>query len=106
MFDLLRPGTADLPIREDSSRQIVIPNLSRQQIKTFTEFQTVYEAGCRNRKKGATKLNANSSRSHAILLVTVQKRLKTTIQTSKLHLIDLAGSEDNRKTDNKVFFLV
>jgi len=52
VFDLLRPGSSDLPIREDASRQIVIPNLSRQKIESFSDFQGIYEAGCRNRKKG------------------------------------------------------
>jgi kinesin family protein 22 len=108
VFDLLRPGSSDLPIREDASRQIVIPNLSKQRITNFAEFQTAFELGCKNRRKGATKLNPSSSRSHAILLLSIQKKLTqhknpnlTTTQTSKLHLIDLAGSEDNRKTENK-----
>lgn len=65
-----------------------------------------------NTKVGATLLNESSSRSHAIIILTIKN-----IQTNgygKFHLIDLAGSEginfikwlfthvkiDNRKTGN------
>ena len=54
------------------------------------------------RSVAATKLNSRSSRSHAVLMVKVEKKEKSSGRTyhGKLHLIDLAGSEDNRRTAN------
>lgn len=53
----------------------------------------------------ATKLNTHSSRSHAVLMLKVIKSdmTKSPAQKlcSKLYLIDLAGSEDNRRTGNE-----
>jgi len=56
----------------------------------------------------ATALNVHSSRSHSILLIKV---CKTLLQADtgalqrrlhgKLYIIDLAGSEDNRRSGNK-----
>ncbi|KAJ2890916.1 hypothetical protein GGI21_006012, partial [Coemansia aciculifera] len=56
-----------------------------------------------NRRTASTKLNNHSSRSHAIL--TVQVQWQDDLSSGKtwcgrLHLIDLAGSEDNRRTEN------
>ena len=56
------------------------------------------EVGSRRRSLESTKANAVSSRSHAILQITVSKTEKVTNGskkqiTSKLNLIDLAGSE-------------
>jgi DNA uptake protein ComE-like DNA-binding protein len=46
------------------------------------------------------QLNAHSSRSHAVLCVKITQTTETTIQVSRASCIDLAGSEDNRRTDN------
>jgi kinesin family protein 22 len=104
VYDLLAPKDQDLPIREDQSRNIFIPNLEEVGISGVDDFQKTYAAGCRNRTTASTKLNAKSSRSHAILIMRVQyKETQPPHRTfvGKLHLIDLAGSEDNRRTDNK-----
>ncbi|KAJ1940098.1 hypothetical protein EC988_007130, partial [Linderina pennispora] len=45
-------------------------------------------------------LNNHSSRSHAILTVRVQWTDKEKAWCGRVHLIDLAGSEDNRRTAN------
>lgn len=48
----------------------------------------------------AHKLNAHSSRSHAILRVNVSVTTGDKVRTSTASAIDLAGSEDNRRTEN------
>ena len=66
-------------------------------------FQKAYQEGCRNRKTAETRLNASSSRSHAVLIIKVTYREEQAphrLLVGKLHLIDLAGSEDNRRTGN------
>lgn len=62
--------------------------------------------GNRERTQEPTAANAASSRSHAILQVTVNQRnrLRSTMQevrTGKLFLIDLAGSERAANTHNR-----
>lgn len=55
--------------------------------------------GADNRKVGATKMNATSSRSHSIFTIyieTAEEDSKTgeqRIKAGKMHLVDLAGSE-------------
>lgn len=60
-------------------------------------------AGSQNRSVAATRMNATSSRSHSIFLVTVQqKNIKTdTSKQGKLYCCDLAGSEKVEKTEAK-----
>ena len=54
------------------------------------------------RTVAATKLNQYSSRSHTILLLKISRREPDGKEMrGKLYLIDLAGSEDNRRTGNK-----
>lgn len=61
----------------------------------------VLRTGNQNRKVGSTDSNAHSSRSHAILLVSVvSKNSRTRIsRTAQLYLVDLAGSEKVKKTN-------
>jgi DNA uptake protein ComE-like DNA-binding protein len=50
--------------------------------------------------KGYIQLNAHSSRSHAILCVKLTQITGENVLISTASAIDLAGSEDNRRTDN------
>ncbi|PJF18509.1 Kinesin-like protein [Paramicrosporidium saccamoebae] len=98
VYDLLSPNPAsiDLPIREDANHQILIPDLTVTRVASLGEFERLWSRGIANRRTAATKLNAHSSRSHSCL--TIQVPFGNT--RVKLHLIDLAGSEDNRRTAN------
>merc|ERR1719269_553784 len=63
----------------------------------------VLAAGLRNRSTGATNMNAESSRSHSIFLITIEQCEvgpdgKVHIRAGKLNLVDLAGSERQSKT--------
>ena len=60
-----------LPIREDSTGKIIVANLSDRPIASFQEFDRIYSPACKSRSTGATNLNHASSRSHAILAITV-----------------------------------
>lgn len=64
------------------------------------------KVGNRNRTKEATEANQFSSRSHAVLSVTIECKEKNSgiseqILTSKFTLVDLAGSERAANTNNK-----
>ncbi|RMX60986.1 hypothetical protein pdam_00014198 [Pocillopora damicornis] len=94
--DLLDLNKDDLLIRQDQQQNIFIPNLTEMEIETLGEFMSL--------KTAATKLNPQSSRSHSIVLIQVQKHKQVAPVTKligKFYLIDLAGSEDNRKTGNE-----
>ena len=52
----------------------------------------------KRRKVGSTDLNAVSSRSHAILKVTIETKSGTKIRASNLQIVDLAGSERMDRT--------
>lgn len=85
---------------------ILIPGLTQKPITSFADFERHFLPASRNRTVGATRLNQRSSRSHAVLLVKVDQRERLAPfrqREGKLYLIDLAGSEDNRRTGNKDF---
>ncbi|XP_049759673.1 kinesin-like protein KIF22 [Elephas maximus indicus] len=104
VLDLLDPASGDLVIREDCRGNILIPGLTQKPITGFADFERHFLPASRNRTVGATRLNQRSSRSHAVLLVKVDQRERLAPfrqREGKLYLIDLAGSEDNRRTGNK-----
>ncbi|XP_074636784.1 kinesin-like protein KIF22-B [Acropora palmata] len=102
--DLLNTKKDDLPIRQDRQQNIIIPNLTEKPVASLMEYMTLFEKASQLRKTAATKLNPRSSRSHVIVLIKVQMKQQVapfTKLSGKLHLIDLAGSEDNRRTGNE-----
>ncbi|XP_043531080.1 kinesin-like protein KIF22 [Chiloscyllium plagiosum] len=104
VLDLLETTHQDLPIREDQDKNIFIPNLTQQRITSFVEFEQFFLPATQRRTTASTKLNCRSSRSHSVLLIKVtklQKEAPFRQLTGKLYLIDLAGSEDNRRTGNE-----
>ncbi|XP_068610604.1 kinesin-like protein KIF22 [Brachionichthys hirsutus] len=104
VLDLLSPSSQDLPIREDKDKNILIPGLTHTTISSFSDFDQHFVPASHKRTTASTKLNQRSSRSHAVLLIKVvrtQWAFPQRRQTGKLYLIDLAGSEDNRRTGNR-----
>ncbi|KNZ62987.1 hypothetical protein VP01_11g10 [Puccinia sorghi] len=96
-------GRGDLPIRESANGQVFIPHLRHVTIKSIAQFDKLYTQVMRFRSVSSTKLNHTSSRSHAILTIHVDQLSQegTIIQQGKCVLIDLAGSENNKKTGNE-----
>ncbi|SPQ97338.1 unnamed protein product (mitochondrion) [Plasmodiophora brassicae] len=103
--DLCDPTRKDLPLRETADKKIVVSNLSKVTIGGVDDFEKAYLRGLSNRTTESTKLNASSSRSHAVVMLQIsyQEHGAHSGRTvnSKIQLIDLAGSEDNRLTGNK-----
>uniref|UniRef100_A0A0B7ANB0 Kinesin-like protein n=1 Tax=Arion vulgaris TaxID=1028688 RepID=A0A0B7ANB0_9EUPU len=98
--DLLS-GKQDLPIREDSQHNIFVSGLTEKSIECLKTFNAHFGPASSNRTVAATKLNETSSRSHSILLLKVHCKIMSKQCMGKIYLIDLAGSEDNRRTGNK-----
>ncbi|KAG8431437.1 hypothetical protein GDO86_018722 [Hymenochirus boettgeri] len=104
VMDLLDPKNKDLPIREDKDHNILIPGVTQKTVNSFGDFDEHFIPASQNRTVASTKLNDRSSRSHAVLLIKVLKSQQISPfrqLTGKLYLIDLAGSEDNRRTGNQ-----
>ncbi|XP_002991319.2 kinesin-like protein KIN-UB isoform X1 [Selaginella moellendorffii] len=117
--DLLAPERDNIPIVEDpKTGDVTLPGATLVPIIDHRSFVRLLQVGEANRFAANTKLNTESSRSHAILLVNVRKvgRAKPdrevvvlsengncvqvakgnrvpTIRKSKLVIVDLAGSE-------------
>ncbi|KAL2135118.1 hypothetical protein VTI74DRAFT_9711 [Chaetomium olivicolor] len=103
VYDLLEPPEtrtpAGLPMREKDGKTIVV-GLSERSCEDLKDFERLYIEANNNRVTAATKLNAHSSRSHAILRVKVTQTTGDMVKESTASAIDLAGSEDNRRTQN------
>ncbi|ORY01355.1 P-loop containing nucleoside triphosphate hydrolase protein [Clohesyomyces aquaticus] len=103
VYDLFEPPEkrtpSGLPIRDNNGKTVVV-GLTEKPCTTLKEFEQLYDQANINRSTSATKLNAHSSRSHAVLCVKLTQTTETTVRISKASAIDLAGSEDNRRTDN------
>lgn len=105
VFDLFeapdKRTLAGLPLREQNGKTHVV-GLTEKVISTLKEFETLYDMANNHRSTSATKLNNQSSRSHAIICVRVEIRDNGTGETKigTVSCIDLAGSEDNRRTAN------
>eukprot|EP01134_Creolimax_fragrantissima_P001853 CFRG1853T1 len=102
VFDLFNVGMKGLPVRQDDKGQVHVPGLTKRKISNFADFNKLYEGAMNNRKVAPTLLNQASSRSHFLLVLEVdrQERSSGKIYTGKLTFVDLAGSEDNRRTGN------
>ncbi|KAI4165065.1 MAG: hypothetical protein LQ342_001342 [Letrouitia transgressa] len=103
IFDLLeapekRPF-AGLQLRDHGGKTVVV-GLTERPCESLKEFEKLYDQANINRSTSATKLNAHSSRSHAILRLNVKITTGDQVRVSTASAIDLAGSEDNRRTEN------
>lgn len=103
VFDLFeapeKRTPAGLPIRDNGGKTVVV-GLTERPCTSLKEFEQLYDQANINRSTSATKLNAHSSRSHAILSVKVTQITGDQELSSTVSAIDLAGSEDNRRTEN------
>lgn len=83
----------------------IITGLTRHKVSNLGSLMSYVEEGIKARKTASTLQNPNSSRSHALLTVslspvspnnhsaTATAKEKDFHRGSKLHLVDLAGSE-------------
>ncbi|XP_022775953.1 kinesin-like protein KIN-8A [Durio zibethinus] len=102
--DLLSPGRP-LVLREDK-QGIVAAGLTQYRAYSTDEVMQLLQRGNQNRTTEPTHANETSSRSHAILQVVVEYRVKDASmnvinRVGKLSLIDLAGSERALATDQR-----
>ncbi|ETV80836.1 hypothetical protein, variant 1 [Aphanomyces astaci] len=95
-----------LDLREDPVKGPVVADLSEIVASNAEEVMRLLRRGNKNRSQEATAANAVSSRSHAVLQVSVEQTeatpdTVTVLKTGKLSMIDLAGSERAAVTQNR-----
>jgi len=90
LFDLLNNKNI-LQAREDGKGNICIVGLVEKHTKNIEELLDIIDFGLNSRTVGITGANLDSSRSHAILQITIKTKDKEIY--SKISFIDLAGSE-------------
>jgi kinesin family protein 22 len=88
-----------LDLRQNGA-DISIPGLKSETISSLEDFNRQHQLASKNRCTASTKLNHESSRSHLIVKLTVQSSILGKEVVSKVHLVDLCGSENNRRTGN------
>ncbi|KAJ3162485.1 hypothetical protein HDU86_004967 [Geranomyces michiganensis] len=98
--DLLNPANDNLPIHEEKSRGVYVKGLLEVFVGSIAEVYDAMRRGQSSRMVAQTNMNAESSRSHSIFVLTItQKNLEDGSQkVGKLSLVDLAGSEKVGKT--------
>jgi len=94
LFDLFH-GRKRLEAREDQHKNVVISGLQEKPVSNVEDLMELIEYGNKVRSTGSTSANADSSRSHAILLVTLKAEKRV---LGKFSFIDLAGSERGADT--------
>ncbi|XP_060088631.1 centromere-associated protein E [Heteronotia binoei] len=96
-----------LVVREDINRNIYVEDLIEEVVVSPEQVVTWLQKGEKNRHYGETKMNARSSRSHAIFRMIIESKEKTdasnsncdgAVMVSHLNLVDLAGSERASQT--------
>lgn len=98
VFDLLNEQSVrkKLALRQGSGG-VHVENLISRSVNNDGELSTVLALGQSNRAVGSTNLNEHSSRSHLIFQVTTEIVTPSGKQlSSKMNLIDLAGSSGSR----------
>ena len=93
---------SELRIRETLNGEVYVSGLQQRPVKNPAEIGKYMEEASNRRVVAATQMNATSSRSHAICVLTIQGVLEDSTKfKSKLTLVDLAGSERMKKTGAK-----
>ncbi|CAH8252056.1 unnamed protein product [Arabidopsis lyrata] len=121
--DLLDPSNDNIAIVEDPKNgDVSLPGATLVEIRDQQSFLELLQLGEAHRFAANTKLNTESSRSHAILMVNVRRSLKTrdglssesngnshmtkslkppVVRKGKLVVVDLAGSERINKSGSE-----
>ncbi|EGN95951.1 hypothetical protein SERLA73DRAFT_170395 [Serpula lacrymans var. lacrymans S7.3] len=98
--DLLAPQNDNLQVHEEKSKGVYVKNLSDYYVSSAREVYEIMRQGGAARVVTSTNMNAESSRSHSIFLITIQQRNTESgaLKSGNLYLVDLAGSEKVGKT--------
>lgn len=97
VIDLLSTHKVPLSLREIKG-EIHIAGAMELDLKSVDEGLDVLRRGCLERTTKSTKMNSQSSRSHAIFTIYLKKEIDGKFVSSKFSFVDLAGSERLKRT--------
>ena len=102
--DLLEPNN-QVKIREDPDKGVFLENCLWIKVRNTNDCAEAFKRGEKNRVTECTRMNAHSSRSHALLIAKIEKNFlyeennEHMMTQGYLYLVDLAGSERVTKTN-------
>ena len=104
IHDLLsKDAGTKLDVKEKAESGFYVKDLELKIVKGIEQMKEVMASGRKNRHVGQTNMNRDSSRSHSIFAIVIERSEKGSdginhIRAGKLNLVDLAGSERQSKT--------
>ncbi|KAF1501405.1 Kinesin-like protein KIF19, partial [Megadyptes antipodes antipodes] len=104
--DLLNPSSGFLDLREDPRGSLQIAGITEVSTTSAQEIMQLLMKGNKQNTQEPTAANRTSSRSHAVLQVTVtqksrRKAIGKEARIGKLFMVDLAGSERAAQNQGK-----
>ena len=99
-------GRKGLNLRETGERRVVVEGLTSEVVSSPQQVMEVLHRGNGNRMTAAMKMNARSSRSHAIFSLSLAQigdgaggaAADGSLEAGRLTLVDLAGMESSKKS--------
>ena len=108
VFDLLDNSGSQtgLNIREDQKKGVYVDGIIEEVVNSPVDAGKVLAMGYKNRHVSSTAMNRDSSRSHALFLLTVTVNQKnengiSMTNSATFSLVDLAGSERQKSTQTE-----
>lgn len=88
-------SSLDIKMAPGGAGELYVPGLTQCHVGNMQDINKILALGHKQRATEHTNLNAHSSRSHALLILTAKGKETSTgiCTTGKLYLVDLAGSE-------------
>lgn len=97
--DLLCPSPKKLDVKQNPDGTCGVPGLTDVTVTSVEDVLKCIGDASKNRATSTTEMNDQSSRSHSIVTVRTQCTLRGgDTYIGKIHLIDLAGSENTNKS--------
>lgn len=101
LVDLLSDTREPLRLFENTREGVVVPGLSEADVGSKDELDGLLDFALQGRSVGATGANAYSSRSHVLIQLKVHRIGSESSTWAKIHLIDLAGSERQKRSKSE-----
>lgn len=103
--DLLSAKQVNLEIKQNMAKNFYVKGAEMPEVTSFEEAIKWFNAGTDRRQTASTDLNDTSSRSHSLFTVQIEQfdfendPSSPIVMTSKINVVDLAGSEKLSKTN-------
>ncbi|XQJ29599.1 OSM3-like kinesin, putative [Leishmania guyanensis] len=103
--DLLASRQVNLEIKQNMLKNFYVKGAVMPEVTSFEEAIKWFNAGTERRQTASTDLNDTSSRSHSLFTVQIENfdfendPSSPIVMTSKINVVDLAGSEKLSKTN-------